>query len=119
MAKVNQTIHNYVVYEFAGLFSLVLQYGIGGLMIAGCVAAAYFSPIGKKDFLYAAGVLAIIMVTFTVGVTSGEKRVQAQWDAARNNAVNNTKKARAAAVRDVTRKPSGWVRPRADPDIRD
>jgi cobalamin biosynthesis protein CobD/CbiB len=115
----NQIIHNYVAFEFAGLLPLLLEYGIGTLLIAGCLALAYFSPILKKDFLYAAGVLAIVMVTFTIGVSNGEKRIQAQWDTARANAVGDAKQARVKAVHSVARKPSRWLPNRKDPDIRD
>lgn len=112
-------IWNYITYQLAGLWPLLLSYGLGTALIVCCLAAAYFSPIGKKDFLYAAGIIAIVMVTFTVGVTQGEKRVHAQWDAARAAAVDNGKKARAGAIRDVARKPSRWLPNKRDPDLRD
>lgn len=103
----------------AGIGPLVVAYGISTALIIGCLVAAYFSPILKKDFIWAAVVLAAINITFTVGVHQGEKRVQAQWDAARTVTTNKTKAARAGAVRDVARKPSRWLPTHRDPDLRD
>lgn len=115
----NQMIHNYVVYEAAGLWAMVWEYGLGAVLILICLAAAYFSPFGKKDFLYAAGVIAILMISFTAGVSTGEKRIQAQWDAARVITNEAAKQARAGALRDVARKPSRWLSNKPDPLNRD
>lgn len=112
-------ISAYLAYQFAGLWALLWHFGLGAVLAAGCLAAAYFSPVFKKDFLWAAAVIVAIMISTAIGVTLGEKRVQAQWDVARANTLADTKKARADAVRDVARKPSRWVRNHRDPDLRD
>jgi hypothetical protein len=103
----------------AGLLPLILQFGISGSLIAGLLAAAYFSPVFKKDFIWAAAVVAAFSIAIAVGVSLGEKRVQAQWDAASAVTLENAKKARAGAVRDVARKPSRWLPNHRDRDLRD
>jgi hypothetical protein len=102
-------IWNYIVFQLAGIWTLLASYGIGAVLIAICLAGAFFSPLWKKDFLWAAAVIAILMFSFTIGVSQGERRVQAQWDLARSAAVKQGKEARAGAVRDVARKPSKWL----------
>lgn len=117
----SQMIHNYIAFELAGIWELLLAYGLGAILIAGCLAAAYFTPWHKKDFLYAAGILAIVMVTYTVGVSSGEKRVRAQCDVEKLSAVQQAKDARLKAQRSLARKPSRWLpnHQQGDPDCRD
>ena len=112
-------ISAYLAYKFAGLWPLVWHFGLGGVLVLGCLAAAYFSPIGKKHFLWAACVIVAIMVSTGVGVHLGEQRIQAQWDVAKANSINVGKKARADAVRDVARKPSRWMPNKRDGYDRD
>ncbi len=112
-------ISSYLAYQFAGLWPLVWHFGLAGLLIAVFLAAAYFSPILKKDFIWAAVVVAVFSVAVAIGVNLGEKRIQAQWDAARANTIENAKQARAGAIRDVARKPHRWMPNRRDPDLRD
>lgn len=103
----------------AGLWAEIWRFGLGfGLMIL-CFVGAYFSPIWKKDFLWAGGVIAVFMVAFTTGVVVGERRVRLEWDAATQYTIDNAKKAHANAVRTVARKPSRWMPNRRDPDLRD
>ncbi len=109
----------YLTYQFAGLWALAWHFGLGGILVIGCLAAAWFSPIFKKDFLWAAAVIAAIMVSTAIGVNLGEKRIQAQWDVARANSLAVGKKARADGVRDAARKPSRWLSNKRDPDLRD
>lgn len=113
-------ISAYLAYQFAGLWALVWHFGLGGALVVGCLAAAYFSPVFKKHFLWAAVCIVAIMVSTAIGVNLGEKRIQAQWDQARANALVTVKKAHAGAIRDVKRKPSRWLpNNRKDPDQRD
>lgn len=112
-------ISAYLAYQFAGIWPLITSYGIGGLLILACLAAARFSPVFKTHFLWAAAVILAVMVTFTMGVSTGEKRVQAQWDVAKANSLNVGKKARADAVRDVARKPYRWLPAHKDKYDRD
>ncbi|MGZ5987582.1 MAG: hypothetical protein ACXWLZ_00900 [Rhizomicrobium sp.] len=104
---------------FAGLWDEIWQYGIGVVLIILLLAAAWFSPIFKKKFLWGAAGVGAVMIAFTIGVGTGEKRVHAQWDASRAATLTEVKKARTRAVRDVARKPSRWVRASKDPDQRD
>ncbi len=109
----------YLAYKFAGLWALIWHFGLGGGIAILCFAAAYFSPIFKKDFLWAGITMVVIVVSVAVGVQLGENRVQAQWDVARANALKIGQDARAGAVRDVARKPSKWLPNHADRYQRD
>ena len=99
----------YFAYQFAGLWALLWHFGILGVLAIGCFAAAYFSPVFKKDFLWAGVVFIAIIVTLATGVSLGERRIQAQWDQAKANALETGQKARASAVRSVARKPSRFL----------
>jgi hypothetical protein len=110
---------NFISVAVAGLWPLVWHFGIAGLLVVGFLAAAYFSPVFKKDFIWAAAVVAVFAVAVALGVHLGEKRVHAQWDAARAAAFENGKQARADAVRDVARKPSRWLPNKPDRYNRD
>lgn len=112
-------IAGYLSYQFAGLWALVWHFGLGGVLAIGCFAAAYFSPVFKKDFLWAGAVIVFIMISTAIGVSLGEKRIQAQWDVAKANSLDTGKKARAGAVRDVARKPSRWLPNKRDGYDRD
>jgi len=109
----------FLKYQFAGLWPLLWHFGLGGILVVACLAAAFFSPIFKKDFLWAAVVFTVIIISTAVGVTIGERRIQAQWQVARDAAVEEAVKARAGAIRDVARKPSKWVRHHKDRNDRD
>jgi hypothetical protein len=105
--------------ELAGIWPLVAAYGIGGVIVAALLVAAWFSPIFKQQFLWAAAAIAVGMAIFSVGVTKGERRVQARWDAEKAQTVEAASKARADAERAVARKPSRWLPNRADRYDRD
>lgn len=87
----------------AGLWPLVWKFGIGGAVIVGLLAAAWFSPIWKTHFLWGAALVGAIMITFTIGVKDGSARVKAQWDAAVAASITQSKTAREDAERDVSR----------------
>lgn len=103
-------ISAYLAYQFAGLWALVWHFGVAGLLIVGFLAAAWFSPIFKKDFIWAAVVVAAFSVAVAIGVNLGEKRVRAQWDASLAAAISQGKKARSDAERYVDRNPLDRVR---------
>ena len=109
----------FLKYQFAGIWPLLWHFGLGGVLVIGCLAAAYFSPVFKKDFLWAAALIAVIIISTAIGVTLGERRIQAQWDVARANAVEEGNKARANAVLTVARKPHRWLPNKRDADLRD
>lgn len=112
-------ISAYLAYQFAGLWALVWHFGLGGVLVLGCLAAAYFSPVFKKEFLWAAALIAAVMVAVGVGVTLGEKRIQAQWDQAKQNSLKVGKKARVNGVRDAARTAARKLPVGKDPDLRD
>jgi hypothetical protein len=114
-----EMIGAYLSYQFAGIWPLVTSYGIGGLLILACLAAAWFSPIFKTHFLWAAAVIVAVMFTFTMGVSAGEKRVQAQWDVAKGNSLKVGTKARVDGVRDAARTSARKLPAHRDPDLRD
>ncbi len=87
----------------AGLWPLVWKFGLGGAIIVGLLAAAWFSPIWKTHFLWGAALVGAIMITFSIGVKDGSARVQAQWDAAVAASIEQSKTARSDAERDVSR----------------
>lgn len=96
-------------YELSGLVPLIAAYGLGGIAVVVLLAAAWFSPVFKQQFLWGAVVIAALMFVFSIGVIKGEKRVQAEWDSAKLISEGRAKKARADAERDVARKPSKWL----------
>jgi hypothetical protein len=110
-------IVGFLKYQFAGLWPLLWHFGLGGVIVICCVALYIFTPAFlsrifpniQKTLLWVAAIVIAIMVSIGIGVHLGEQRIQAQWDQARANAVENGKKARAGAIRDVARKPSRWL----------
>lgn len=101
---------------FAGVWAEVWRFGIGLGLIIVFLAAAYFSPILKKDFVYAAVVVAVLLASFTYGVRIGEQRKQVQWDASVKIAETAAAQAHAQAVRDVKHRRTGPVRLRVPAD---
>lgn len=87
----------------AGIGNLVLAYGLVTVGIVGLLAAAWFSPILKKDFLYAAACLFISASVFTVGVHDEKIRCDAQNKAAVDDVVAAGASARDEAVAEVKR----------------
>lgn len=106
-------------YELSGIMPLIAAYGIGGVAVVVLLAAAWFSPVFKQQFLWGAVVIAALMFVFSIGVMKGEKRVQAQWDSQKLISEGRAKKARADAERDIARKPSRWMPNRKDGYDRD
>ena len=111
---------SWILIHTAGLLPLVTYFGIGALLFVLCFVGWYFSPIHRADFLWGALLIAAVMGAVAFGVRTGETHVQAQWEESRKIELQTAQQARAAGVRDATRKPSRWVRkPRKDPDLRD
>jgi Na+/glutamate symporter len=110
---------NYVWVGLAGIWPLIGYFAGGGTLVAGLLAAAWFSPIFKKELIWAAAVVAAFMAAFTLGVVNGEQRVRAQWTAAEENSIKRAEDARKDAERTVARKPSRWMRNNRDAYNRD
>jgi hypothetical protein len=102
-------VAHWVELQVAGLWPLIWHFGIGGGLLLACAAGWYFSPIHRVDFIWGAVVIIVVMVSTSIGVSLGEKRKQAQWDASRSAAFEDGKQARAGAVRDIARKPYRWM----------
>lgn len=73
--------------------------GGGGALIVGLLAAAYFSPVFKKEFVYAALVVAVALFIYGVGVRDAnnacrvrEAAVTTKVDKAVSDAKTSTKK---------------------------
>jgi len=113
------TTLNWISFEFAGLWPLIWHFGIGGVALLACLAGWYFSPVHRIDFIWAALVVIVVMTSTAIGVSIGEHRKQAQWDAARASTLVVVKQARTNAVRSVGRKHPRWLPDRRDPDLRD
>lgn len=52
----------------AGVWPLVSHVTEGTLVIAGLLAAAWFSPVFKKEFLYSAIAVALCLFVYAIGV---------------------------------------------------
>jgi hypothetical protein len=62
----------------AGMWEMVWQWGIGvGLLIL-CLAGAFFSPLFKKDFLYAALIIVVALFFMSLGVAQERSHCTAQ-----------------------------------------
>lgn len=84
-----------------GVWPLISHAGSGGLLIAGLLAAAYFSPVFKKEFVYGAIGVAVALFVYGVGVhdekvkrDAAEQRVQTSVDNAVKDAITSQKKDR-------------------------
>ena len=69
----------YLLQElFAGAWSLIWHWGAGVAIIILCLLAAYFSPLYKVYFLYAAGGVAMLLFAYGAGIADQEHRCEAQ-----------------------------------------
>lgn len=62
----------------AGLGAMVLHIGIGGAVIVGLLAAAWFSPIFKKELVWAAAVVAVFLFAEGIGIHDEAGRCKAK-----------------------------------------
>lgn len=83
-----------------GSASLLVHYGLGGLGVAGLLAAAYFSPVFKKDFVYGAIVVAVGMAVYSVGVHDEKLKRDAQQKAVQDGVTNAVKDAITSTKKD-------------------
>jgi hypothetical protein len=90
-------------WVFAGLWAEVWKWGIGIGLVILLLAAAYFSPLYKKYFLFAAVAVVIVLVAYTKGVSDENKRCVAQQVVVKQHvtaAVNYAKSKKALHARD-------------------
>jgi hypothetical protein len=88
---------------FAGLWPLLWQWGLGvGLIVLLC-AAAWFSPVAKVDFLWAAACVAVFLFAMGYGQRLERERVEAKEKVivtTVDRAVATTKTPKARATKD-------------------
>lgn len=84
---------------FQSVWPLVAHAGSGGVLIAGLLAAAWFSPVFKKELVYAAVVVGVALFVYGVGVHDEKVRrdaidhaVQVKVDKAVKDAQTSTQK---------------------------
>lgn len=117
----------FIKWKLAGIWPLLWHFGLGGAVIVGCVFLYAFTPTWlaklfpniQKVLILVVTVVVTMMVSTAIGVSLGEHRIQAQWDASLAAAVTAGKQAHDSAVRDVARKPSRWLPNHADRNDRD
>jgi hypothetical protein len=87
--------------------------GLGGVIIAACVAVAIYFPPFRKIAIAVAGAVVAGLAIYAKGSKDAAKRKQAEWDKAERKSVDRGNKARADAKRDVA---SGRVSDKWDRD---
>ena len=65
-------------WALAGLWAEVWKWGLGVGLVILLLTAAYFSPIAKKYFVFAAVAVVIVMLAYTRGVYDQSNRCVAQ-----------------------------------------
>lgn len=60
------------------MWNLIWHFGLSGGLVAGLLAAAYFSPVFKKDLVYGAIVVAVAMGVYALGVHDEKANRDAQ-----------------------------------------
>ena len=84
---------------FQSVWPLVAHAGLGSAAVVALLAAAYFSPILKREFMYAAGVVVIALTVYAVGIrderriwTAKVERTEGKVDKAVEDAKKSTEK---------------------------
>ena len=67
-----------IEWIFAGLWTEIWKAGLGVGLVILLLIAAYFSPIGKKDFIYAAIIVAVALLLYMRGIHDQSARCVAQ-----------------------------------------
>ena len=96
MWSFNETLFQ-VYFFFAGIWPIVAKFSLAGLAALCCFAFAWFSPVFKKTALWVGLAIVVYLTAYTIGVKDGSTRIQAQWDAAVEQALKLGQKARSDA----------------------
>lgn len=108
----------WIKYELAGIWPLIWHFGLGAGIVIICVLLWAFTPAFlsklfpniQKVLVWVAALTLTIMISTAIGVSLGEKRIQAQWDAALKSEVDAGEQARSEAIATVRAEPPDSVR---------
>lgn len=90
------------MFEWAKeVWPFIQHAGSASALIAGLLAAAYFSPVFKKELVWAAGVVGVLLFAYGVGVHDEHKK----WDAREAALTKTVHAAVVKAVNDGTKDP--------------
>src|SRR4029077_17213293 len=84
---------------FAGASSMILHQVIGYGLIALLLAVAWFSPVFKKDFIYAAIIVGVALFFEQVGVHDEAKHAAAQEQVIEKHVEQAVTKSKSSKVR--------------------
>ena len=107
-------MHLFQLY-IAGIWPMVLNYGLVTIGVVGCLAAAWFSPVFKSDFVWAAGCLLVSAVVYSIGVHDERLHCTAQNEIAIEQAVAAGNSARDEAVETVKKQMANEAKQNAAP----
>jgi len=93
--------------------SVAIQIGLGGTLVAGLLAAAYFLPPFRRWFIGAAGIVMAFLLAYAKGAKDAKRRADEKQAEAERQAIARGNKARDDAKRDVA---AGRVRDKWDRD---
>jgi hypothetical protein len=82
-----------------GLWPLIWHQFAGYGLIVGLLAAAYFSPVFKKDFVYAAIIVGVTLFVYQYGVHDEAKRVAVQEQVVNKKVDQAVQTSKSAKVR--------------------
>lgn len=84
-------------FAFAGLWPMVWHFGLGGVIIGGCLALAWFTPawlpLPRKDLVYIAAIVGTALVFEGVGIRDEAARRDAQEKVVSTHVQDAVKKA--------------------------
>ncbi len=83
---------------FAGTWDLIWHQGLGIELIICFLLAAYFSPIWRRDFFYAAIIVGVFLLAEDIGIHDEAKHVAAQEQVVDKKITSVVKKAKSSKV---------------------
>jgi len=88
---------------FAGIWGMVWHWGLGIGLIILCAFGAWFSPLYKKDFIYAGIIVIVALCCEAIGIHDEKAHIAAQQQAlvdAVNKVVNSTTTMKSQKAKD-------------------
>lgn len=92
---------DWITIATAGVFPLILKYGLGVSVAVAAVAFAYFSPVFKKTALWVAVAALAFTFIYGQGVKDGASRIKQQVEAAQDALIRKSTEGRIDAERSV------------------